>query len=144
MWWGLKFASEKPIYLRGQPCFSTLFFQQQQIKCREDGDYSTPPDSHMAWHGLSLCWTFVFQAITLRNYAMFFFFFFSLLWLLLKSRHSCASLPNCAAGTNDQVKKDAGTDASPRCAGKHRDWFHNSSCALLIARAVPPCRRDPH
>ncbi|KAI2660646.1 Glycosyltransferase-like domain-containing protein 1 [Labeo rohita] len=39
----------------------------------------------------------------------------------------------------------AGTDASPHCAGKRRDWFRNSSCALLIARAVPlrpPLERD--
>ncbi|ROL55081.1 Glycosyltransferase-like domain-containing protein 1 [Anabarilius grahami] len=42
---------------------------------------------------------------------------------------------DCAVGTNDQVKK---TDASPHSAGMDRDLFHNSSCALLIATAVPP------
>lgn len=39
----------------------------------------------MAWHGLSLCWTFVFQAIILRNYAMFFFFFTSVACLEIQT-----------------------------------------------------------
>ncbi|KAA0715763.1 Glycosyltransferase-like domain-containing protein 1 [Triplophysa tibetana] len=37
----------------------------------------------------------------------------------------------------NRVKKDAGTDASPHCPGTDRARFPDSSCALLIAKAMP-------